>query len=136
MILGIGTDLVMLEEFSASVDAQPGRYCERIFTSQELAYAQAGANPYQRLAARLAAKESFMKAIGTGWTDDVDWLHIEILVEESGRPYIRLSESTQQLAEARGITEIHLSMSHTALLASAVVVLEGAARPKGTPSQS
>jgi holo-[acyl-carrier protein] synthase len=136
MILGIGTDLVMLEEFTASVEAQPGRYCERIFTSQEQAYAKTVADPYQALAARLAAKESFMKAIGTGWTDEVDWLHIEVMLETSGQPYIVVSGTTKQLVESKGVTDIHLSLSHTAFVASAVVVLEGPVRRKQAPLSS
>lgn len=136
MIFGIGTDLVILEEFTALVEAQPGRYCERIFTSQEQAYAKTVADPYQALAGRLAAKESFMKAIGTGWTDEVDWLHIEVMVETSGQPYIVVSGATQQLVESRGVKDIHLSLSHTALVASAVVVLEGHATPKQAPLSS
>ena len=124
MIVGIGTDLVLLQEFTASVDAQPGRYIERVFTPHEIAEAQTRADPYQVLAARLAAKEAFMKAIGTGWTDDVDWLHIEIRAEESGKPYIQLTESTEGLTKIKGVTKIHVSMSHTPIVASAFVILE------------
>ncbi len=127
MIVGIGTDIVLLEEFMASVDGQPGRYVERIFTPNEIAEDKARSDPYQFLAARLAAKEAFMKAIGTGWTDKVDWLLMEIRNHDSGQPFIELSGSTKDLAENSGVTQIHVSMSHTPLLASAFVVLEGAA---------
>jgi holo-[acyl-carrier protein] synthase len=124
MIIGIGTDLVSVEEFTNSVDEQPGRYLERIFTPQEIAEANMRANPYQMLAARLAAKEALMKALGTGWTGDVDWLHVEVRTDESGKPSIHLSGSTGDIAKGKGATQIHVSMSHTPMVASAVVVLE------------
>ena len=89
----------------------------------EIAEAKARSDPYQFLAARLAAKEAFMKAIGTGWTDKVDWLLMEIRNHGSGHPFIELSGSTKDLAENSGVTQIHVSMSHTPLLASAFVVL-------------
>jgi holo-[acyl-carrier protein] synthase len=124
MIVGIGTDLVSLDEFTRSVDEQPGRYLERIFTQQEITGARARADPYQVLAARLAAKEAFIKAIGTGWTGDVDWLHIEVRTDESGKPSIHLSGSADDFAKSKGVTQIHVTMSHTPMLASAVVILE------------
>jgi holo-[acyl-carrier protein] synthase len=134
MIVGIGTDLVSVEEFKNSVDEQPGRYAERIFTPDEITGARSRANPYQVLAARLAAKEAFMKALGTGWGGDVDWLHIEIRTDEAGKPSLILSGSTGDFAKSKGITQIHVSMSHTPLLASAFVVLEDAAIPEPRPA--
>jgi holo-[acyl-carrier protein] synthase len=101
MIIGIGTDVVLLEEFTASVDEQPGRYVERIFTAFEIAEVNGRSDPYQVLAARLAAKEAFMKAIGSGWTEEVDWLLIEVRNHESGKPYIVLSGSARELARSR-----------------------------------
>jgi holo-[acyl-carrier protein] synthase len=124
MIIGLGIDLVLLDEFTHSVDDQPGRYLERIFTQQEIVEARARPDPYQVLAARLAAKEAFMKATGTGWTGAVDWLHIEVRTDESGKPSIHLSGSTGDIARSKGVAQIHLSMSHTPMVASAVVVLE------------
>lgn len=126
-------DVVLLEEFTASADGQPGRYVERIFTPFEIDEAKGRSDPYQVLAARLAAKEAFMKAIGSGWTEEVDWLLIEVRNHESGKPYIVLSGSAQELAERGGVTQILVSMSHTPLLASAFVVLEGGAT-QGLPA--
>ena len=100
---------------------------ERIFTPYEIAEAKVRSDPYQVLAARLAAKEAYMKAIGTSWTDEVDWLLIEVRNHDSGKPYIALSGTAKDLTENSGVTQIHVSMSHTSLLASAFVVLEDAA---------
>lgn len=135
MIVGIGTDLVLVSEFTTSVDEQPGRYLERIFTAHEISEAQSRADPYQALAARLAVKEAFMKAIGTGWTDEVDWRHIEIRNDEAGKPYVQLYDLTEGLARTKGVAQIHVSMSHTPLVASAFVVLEGSIRQEELPSE-
>jgi holo-[acyl-carrier protein] synthase len=135
MIVGIGTDLVLMEEFTTSVDEQPGRYVERIFTTHEISEAQTRADPYQSLAARLAVKEAFMKAIGTGWTDEADWRHIEIRNDEAGKPYVQLYDLTEDLARTKGVAQIHVSMSHTPLFASAFVVLEGSIRQEALPSE-
>jgi len=124
MIIGIGTDLVSVEEFKVSVDEQPGRYAERIFTSREIAEARDRADAYQVLAGRLAAKESFMKALGTGWTDEIDWLQIETRTDESGRPCLTLSGGAEHLASTKAVARIHVSISHTKIFATAVVVLE------------
>lgn len=126
MIIGIGTDVVLLEEFVNSVNEQQNRYLERIFTANEISVGQQRPDPYQFLAARLAIKEAFMKAVGTGWNDDVDWLHIETQNDARGKPHIELNGSTREIAESQGINRIHVSVSHTALLASAFVILESA----------
>jgi holo-[acyl-carrier protein] synthase len=127
MIVGIGVDVVLVEDFTAAVDGQPGRYAERIFTPHEIAQAKAQSDAYQVLAARLAVKEAFMKAIGTGWSEEVDWLFIEVRNHDTGKPYIELSGTARDLAEKNGVMQMHVSMSHTPLLASAFVILEGAA---------
>jgi len=126
MIIGIGTDLVLLEEFVISVNEQQNRYLERIFTAIEISDSQQRPDRFQFLAARLAVKEAFMKAIGTGWTDDVDWLHIETHNDADGKPHIELNGSTREIAQSQGIRRIHVSLSHTPLVASAFVVLESA----------
>ena len=130
MILGIGIDVVLMEEFETSVNEQPGRYVERFFTPYDIGEARRRADQNQVLAARLAAKEAFMKAMGTGWTDEVDWLHIETRTDESGKPSLILSGTTELIAKTRGVSKIHISMSHTSAIATAVVVLEDiSARP-------
>jgi holo-[acyl-carrier protein] synthase len=137
MIIGIGTDLVSLEEFSNSIDEQPGRYVERIFTWQEITDTKERADRYQALAARLAAKEAFMKALGTGWTEDVDWLHIQTKTDETGQPSLVLSGATEGIAKTKGVAKIHVSMSHTPAFATAVVVLEDSGvTPPSLPVES
>src|SRR4051812_13792878 len=90
MILGIGTDLVEVHRIHKSIDRFGERFLNRIYTPGEVAYARSKANYAERFAARFAAKEAGMKAIGTGWRRGVTWLDFEIVNERSGRPTMKL----------------------------------------------
>lgn len=83
MTIGIGTDYVAVQDLGVAAERQPDRYLNRIFTEVEIAYAQLQSDPIQCLAGKLAVKEACMKAFGTGSTDEIDWLHIEILNDEA-----------------------------------------------------
>lgn len=115
MIVGIGVDLVDIPRFERTIERTP-RLLERLFSPAERALAP------RSLAARYAAKEALIKALGG--SDGVHWTEIEITPEESGRPWFTLAGSTADVVTARGITAIHLSMSHDAGLATAYVVAE------------
>lgn len=117
MIVGIGVDLVDIPRFERSLERTP-RLLERLFSPGER-----GLNT-RSLAARYAAKEALIKALGG--SDGVHWTEIEITPEESGRPWFTLAGSTADVVAHRGITSIHLSMSHDAGLAIAYVVAESA----------
>jgi holo-[acyl-carrier protein] synthase len=115
-----------VQELRAAAERQPGKYLQRIFTDVEITYAQTQSDPIQCLAGKLAAKEACMKAFGTGSTDEIDWLHIEILNDEaSGKPSIRLQDRPAVLAGTLGVKRTFVSVSHTPLAATAVVLLEG-----------
>jgi holo-[acyl-carrier protein] synthase len=115
MIVGIGVDLVDIPRFERSLARTP-RLAERLFSPAERVLAP------RSLAARYAAKEALIKALGG--SDGVHWTEIEITPEESGRPWFTLTGSTAAVITARGISTIHLSMSHDAGLATAYVVAE------------
>ena len=117
MIVGIGIDLVDIDRFERTLARTP-RLAERLFTASERA------RKPRSLAARYAAKEALIKALGG--SDGVHWTEIEITPEESGRPWFTLTGSTAAVVAARGITTLHLSMSHDANLATAYVVAEAA----------
>ena len=123
MILGIGTDLAEVERIGKSVERFGDRFLARVYTARERAYARK-ANWPERLAARFAAKEAGMKAIGTGLTGGVSWQHFEVANEPSGRPTLRLSGVALQVANAMGVRRISLSLTHTKLMAFAVVIVE------------
>lgn len=117
MIVGIGVDLVDIPRFERTLARTP-RLIERLFSPSERGRAP------RSLAARYAAKEALIKALGG--SDGVHWTEIEVASEASGRPVFVLTGSTAAVIAERGITAVHLSMSHDAHLATAYVVAEAA----------
>ncbi|MEI3865782.1 holo-ACP synthase [Microbacterium sp. CCNWLW134] len=115
MIAGIGVDLVDISRFEATLDRTP-RLLERLFSPAERALKP------RSLAARYAAKEALIKALGG--SDGVYWTDIEVWNESSGRPQFTLSGSTADVIVDRGISSVHLSMSHDAGFAVAYVIVE------------
>ena len=128
MVVGIGTDLVEVARFRRSLDRHGDRFEDRIFTEAERADCVSRADRVQALAARFAAKEAAMKAMGTGWAAGIGFRQIEVVRESNGRPRLRLTGAARERFEALGATHAHVSLSHQPSMASAVVVLEGAAR--------
>ena len=124
MILGVGTDLAEVERIGRSVERFGERFLTRVFTARERAYAMKKANWAERLAARFAAKEAGMKAIGTGMSRGVSWQHFEVANEPSGRPTLRLYGAALEAANAMGVKRVSLSLTHTKGIAFAVVILE------------
>lgn len=124
MILGIGTDLAEVERIGQSIARYGDRFLNRIFTERERAYAGRKANSTERFAARFAAKEAGMKAIGTGWNRGVTWKDFEVANEPSGRPTLHLTGIAQKIASGLGVQRVSISLTHTAQMAFAVVVLE------------
>ena len=98
---------------------------DRIYTAAEIAYVERKANRFERYAGRFAAKEAGMKAIGTGWKRGVRWQDFEVSNLPSGRPTLRLHGVAAQLAEKMGVKSISLSITHTAEMGMAQVILEG-----------
>ncbi|GAA1968869.1 holo-ACP synthase [Microbacterium deminutum] len=117
MITGIGVDLVEISRFERSLARSP-RLLERLFSPGERSL------PMRSLAERFAAKEAFTKALGG--SDGVHWTEIEVTSETSGHPWLRLCGSTAAVVAHRGITAIHLSMTHEGGFAVAYVVAESA----------
>lgn len=115
MIVGIGVDIVDIPRFERTLERTP-RLLERLFSPGERML------PPRSLAARYAAKEALIKALGG--SDGVHWTEIEVTPEASGRPWFTLGGSTADVVASRGITAVHLSMSHDAGLATAYVVAE------------
>ncbi len=124
MILGIGTDLAEVPRIRRSIEQYGERFLNRIYTEAETAYASRKANADERFAARFAAKEAGMKAIGTGLRRGVTWKDFEVINEPSGRPTLRLTGVARQIADRLGVARISLSLTHTAEMAFAVVILE------------
>lgn len=124
MIVGTGVDLAEVDRIRESVERFGEKFLKRIYTEGEIAYVQRKANKYERYAARFAAKEAGMKAIGTGWRRGVRWQDFEVINLPSGRPTLKLHGVAAEFASRLGVKSIHLSLTHTAQLGLAYVILE------------
>ena len=123
----IGVDIVEVPRFRALLARRPG-IAERLFTPDERAYAEARPDPTERLAARFAAKEAVMKALGAGF-GDVSFRDMEVVRAEGGQPGLRLQGRAAARARRAGVAGWHLSLSHTDHTAIAVVVAVPLAPP-------
>ena len=124
MIVGTGVDLAEVDRIRAAVERYGPRFVERLFTPREIAYVERKANRFERYAARFAAKEAGMKAIGTGWKRGVKWQDFEVANLPSGKPTLRFHGVAAKVAEALGVRNVALSLTHTAELGMAHVMLE------------
>jgi holo-[acyl-carrier protein] synthase len=124
VIVGTGVDLAEVPRIQASVERFGERFVKRIFTEREIAYVERKANKYERYAARFAAKEAGMKAIGTGWRRGVRWQDFEVSNLRSGKPTLLLHGVAAEFAARLGVKNISLSLTHTAQYGMAHVILE------------
>jgi holo-[acyl-carrier protein] synthase len=125
MIVGTGVDLAEVARIRTAVERYGRRFIERIYTPAEITYVERKANRFERYAGRFAAKEAGMKAIGTGWRRGVRWQDFEVANLPSGRPVLRLHGEAARIAKGLGVTSVQLSITHTAELGMAHVILEG-----------
>ena len=125
MILGTGVDLAEVDRIRAAIGRYGRRFIDRIYTPAEIAYVEKKANRFERYAGRFAAKEAGMKAIGTGWKQGVRWQDFEVANLPSGRPTLKLHGEAERIARQLGVKLISLSITHTAELGMAHVILEG-----------
>ena len=123
-VLGIGIDLVEVRRIAAAIEKQGVAFLRRIYTDREREYCEGKVNAAEHFAARFAAKEAVSKAFGTGIGEKIGFLDIEILNQKSGAPCIVLLGKAELLSEARGVTEVLVSLSHTEQMAVASVVLQ------------
>lgn len=122
--MGVGTDLAEVDRIREAIERHGQRFIERIYTPAEIAYVEGKVNRYERYAARFAAKEAGMKAIGTGWRRGVRWQDFEVTNLPTGQPTLRFHRAAAQFAERLGVRKIALSLTHTAVQAMAIVILE------------
>jgi holo-[acyl-carrier protein] synthase len=126
VIVGSGVDIAEVDRIRAAAERYGARFIERVYTPAEIAYVERRrAGRYERYAARFAAKEAGMKAIGTGWRRGVRWRDFEVTSLPSGKPTLRLHGVAAQFAASLGVKNIALSLTHTATEALAYVILEG-----------
>lgn len=125
MITGSGIDAVEIGRIQRSMDRYGRRFLDRIYLAAEQAYCLRKRNAAESFAARFAAKEAAAKALGTGISNGVNWLEIEVVRELSGRPTLRFHGRAAQIANRLGVVRSALSITHTAEIALASVLLEG-----------
>jgi len=116
MIKGIGTDIIEIERIKQAVNEHGTKFLNRIFTKRELAYCEKrGKLRFPELSVRFAAKEAYSKALGTGMKG-IKWNEIEVLNNDLGKPHIAL--------KGKIMRNIHVSLSHSANSANAIVIIE------------
>jgi holo-[acyl-carrier protein] synthase len=123
VVCGIGVDLVEVDRITKALERHGDRFLRRIYSAAEME--RVHGNREQFLAARFAAKEAAMKALGTGWGGGVRWVDIEVDNLPSGQPVLALAGGALARAQELGVKRQHLTISHTAGHAMAQVVLEG-----------
>ena len=125
MIVSIGVDIVEVYRIRDTISRTP-RFTERVFTPNERSYCEGrGAAAFQSYAARVAAKEAFLKALKTGWRGQITWHDVEVVSDDQGVPSLSIKGEARHLLQKLGANQIHLSISHTAEHAVAQVILEG-----------
>lgn len=125
MIKGIGTDIVEVSRLERATERHGHAFLDRLFTPAEIEYCEGKAHRFESYAARFAAKEALLKALGTGGRDGISWQHMEVVRDHRGRPDLVLRANALDAARRVGAERVFLSLSHTGTVATAVVVLEG-----------
>ena len=124
MIKGIGVDTIEIDRIARVYARYNERFLNRIFAPEERTYALRYKDPVPRLAARFAAKEACMKALGTGWNSGVRWRDIVVVSDKSGKPGLMLHGNAKMFFEKLPAERIHLSITHDRQRATAVVIFE------------
>lgn len=124
MIVGTGVDISEVSRIAAAVKRFGDRFLKRVFTPAEVRYCMGKPNAAERLAARFAAKEAGMKAIGTGLRHGITWQDVEVVRLPGQRPILQFHGKAAEFAARLGCKRTHLSLSHTKEQAIAHVILE------------
>jgi holo-[acyl-carrier protein] synthase len=125
MIVGLGVDIAETDRIEAAIARHGAAILERLYTPREVGYCEKHKNKFERYAARFAAKEAAMKALGTGWRLGVRWRDIEVANAPGGKPTLNLQGVARQFADGLGVKQISLSITHSGNLAFAQVIFEG-----------
>ena len=123
MIFGAGTDIIEVQRVAEKL-LRTGGLKDKLFTPAEIAYCESKHSPAQHFAARFAAKEAFLKAMGTGWSGGHKFSEIEVINNPQGKPELFVHGKVKEFCQAHGIGLMEVSLTHIKDVASAVVVLE------------
>lgn len=125
MIFGTGIDIVDISRFERFLREGNDAIFRRLFTGGEIAYCSSRRRSAQHYALRFAAKEAFLKALGTGLRDGLSWHDMEVVNDPLGKPELALSGRAGELSARNGLKRSFLSLSHDGNFAIASVILEG-----------
>lgn len=123
-VAGVGIDLARISRFQAFLAQGKRTLLERLFTEGERVYALPKKGAAAHLAARFAAKEAFLKALGLGLREGISWQEIEVVRDDLGKPSLQFAGRAAEILRERGIAVAHLSYSHDGDYAVATVILE------------
>lgn len=112
MVKGIGTDIIEIKRLRSLAERYPGKFLNKIFTQGEQDYCSLRKDPFPSFAARFAAKEAVLKALGTGLAFGISWLDVETVTETGHEPKISLHNKAIEIAEEKGIRKVLISISH------------------------
>ena len=124
MIIGAGVDIAEVPRLERAIARYGARFLERVFTPLEIEYCDRHKNRFERYAARFAAKEAGMKALGVGWRGGIRWRDLEVVNLRDGKPTLRLHGEAARIAAKRKVRNVSLSLTHTQRQALAQVILE------------
>lgn len=124
-VIGIGTDIVECSRIESMMEKHDDLFLRRVYTQREIEYCSKRKSAVQHFAGRWAAKESILKAMGTGWAKGIQWTDLEIRNEQGGRPFVLLVGQAQKICEQKGISQILISLSHCRLFATAFATAVG-----------
>lgn len=125
MIIGIGTDIVSIQRIEKAVERFGERFINKVFTDEEAIVCKGKKDQASHLAARFAAKEAVLKALGTGISNGIGFRDVEVARAQGKRPEIILHGRGKEMAETLGVKDIHISISHDGGIAAAFAVVEG-----------
>ena len=123
IVLGVGTDLVEVARLRSALERHGDKFLRRLYTDEEIAYCQKNRDPLPFFAARFAAKEAASKAFGTGIARGFGWKTFSVAHNEHGAPLAVLDDAGKKLLAERGASDLLVSLSHTASLGHAIVLL-------------
>jgi holo-[acyl-carrier protein] synthase len=124
VIIGLGVDIAEVDRISEAIARHGQKFLERIYTPAEIAYCNRHRNRAERFAGRFAAKEAVMKALGTGWSNGVRWVDLEVTRLPTGQPTIVLHGAAREIGERLGLRRASLSITHSGNTALAQVIFE------------
>jgi holo-[acyl-carrier protein] synthase len=125
MIIGVGTDLIEIDRFKSVLKRRGERFVVKVFTKGERKHADGKMNRLAHYAARFAAKEAVLKALGTGWSGGIHWTDVEVVPGRVGSLSAKLDGLAAKVAKDKKIKVVHLSITHSDRYAAAVAVAEG-----------